>query len=147
MSESSDNDRKKNKESTNIKSIEQYPVIDELGISFIPDLNNSDIYPNLWSRRLNRMMAIMPPDSDDIDITSPDFITISKAKSVKEIQEMLDIVSKQTKYSKPQIIRELIKHDYNTENVIKDYNSLIEHRKMLINIFLKENEDFNKDEH
>lgn len=37
----------------------------ELGVSFIPDLNNSDIYPNLWHRRLRRMIPIMPPDFND----------------------------------------------------------------------------------
>ena len=126
------------------QTIEVTDLGSELGVSFIPDLNNSDIYPNLWSRRLSRMMAVMPPDPDDIDTTSPDFITILEAKSVEEIQEMLDIVSKQTEYSKPQIIRELIKHDYNSENVIKDYNNLIEHRKMLINNFLKDNKALDK---
>ena len=92
------------------------------------------------------MPPIIPPDfgSDKIDTTSPDFITISKAKSVEQIQEMIDIVSKQTEYDKTEIIRKLIEHDYNIENVIKDYNNLIEHRKMLINNFLKDNKDSEK---
>lgn len=92
------------------------------------------------------MPPIIPPDfvRDKIDTTSPDFITISKAKSVEQIQEMIDIVSKQTEYDKTEIIRKLIEHDYNIENVIKDYNNLIEHRKMLINNFLKDNKDSEK---
>ena len=94
-----------------------------------------------------RKWAIMPPIilpdfvRDKIDTTSPDFITISKAKSVEQIQEMMDIVSKQTEYDKTEIIRKLIEHDYNIENVIKDYNNLIEHRKMLWNKFEKDNKD------
>ena len=89
------------------------------------------------------MPPIIPPDfvRDKIDTTSPDFITISKAKSVEQIQEMIDIVSKQTEYDKTDIIRKLIEHDYNIENVIKDYNNLIEHRKMLWNKFEKDNKD------
>ena len=90
------------------------------------------------------MPPIIPPDfvRDKIDTTSPDFITISKEKSVEQIQEMIDIVSKQTEYDKTDIIRKLIEHDYNIENVIKDYNNLIEHRKMLWNKFEKDNKDF-----
>ena len=72
---------------------------------------------------------------------SPDFITISKAKSVDQIQEMIDIVSKQTEYDKTEIIRKLIEHNYNIENVIKDYNNLIEHRKMMCNKFIKDNKE------
>jgi len=127
-----------------VQSIEVTDLGRELGVSFIPDLNNSDIYPNLWSRRLSRMMTVMPPEPDDIDTTSPDFITISKAKSVEQIQEMMDIVSKQTEYDKTEIIRKLIEHDYNIEDVIKDYNNLIEHRKMLWNKFEKDNKTLDK---
>ena len=90
------------------------------------------------------MTAVMPPHSDDIDTTSSDFITISKAKSLEQIQEMMDIVSKQTEYDKTEIIRKLIEHNYNIEYVIKDYNNLIEHRKMLWNKFEKDNKALDK---
>ena len=71
MSETSENDSINNlfvNKNTN-NTIEITELGRELGVSFIPDLNNSDIYPNLWHRRLRRMMPIMPPDFNEIDTT------------------------------------------------------------------------------
>lgn len=81
MSETSENDSINNlfvNKNTN-NTIEITELGRELGVSFIPDLNNSDIYPNLWHRRLRRMMPIMPSDFNEIDTTSPEFITILEA--------------------------------------------------------------------
>lgn len=50
-----------------------------------------------------------------------DFITISQAKSHKEIKEMLDTVYARTDYSMPDIISKLVKHDYNTTNVMNEW--------------------------
>ena len=46
---------------------------------------------------------------------------MSKTPDKEEIKEMHDVVSRQTDYSKEEILLKLIKHNYNTTNIIKEY--------------------------